>query len=324
MNERDVWIREVGTRDGLQSIATIFPTAAKLAWIEREAAAGVPEIEVGSFVPPKLLPQMADTAEVVAAAQRIDGLRVSALVPNLRGAQNAFAAGVDQVNYVLSVSEAHSQANVRKSVAEAIDDFGAIVAYRAAHPEYAHIRIASGLATAFGCTIAGPIAVADVVAAGEKLVALGADELVVADTVGYGNPAQCREIFAAVLALAGDVAVGAHFHDTRGLGLANVDAALDVGVRRFDASLGGLGGCPYAPGASGNIVTDDLVFMLEAMGLRTGVDLDRLLEARALMESYLDGEATHGAIVTAGAPKGFVAASAANQGSARAAHAADR
>ena len=128
MNERDVWIREVGTRDGLQSIATIFPTAAKLAWIEREAAAGVPEIEVGSFVPPKLLPQMADTAEVVAAAQRIDGLRVSALVPNLRGAQNAFAAGVDQVNYVLSVSEAHSQANVRKSVAEAIDDFGDIVA----------------------------------------------------------------------------------------------------------------------------------------------------------------------------------------------------
>ncbi|MEQ8662208.1 MAG: hydroxymethylglutaryl-CoA lyase [Gammaproteobacteria bacterium] len=311
MSERDVWIREVGTRDGLQSIATVFPTAAKLAWIEREAAAGVPEIEVGSFVPPRLLPQMADTAAVVAGARRIAGLRVAALVPNLRGAENAFAAGVDQVNYVLSVSEAHSQANVRKSVAQAIDDFAAIIACRAAHPEYAHVRVASGLATAFGCTIAGTVAIGDVVAAAERLVALGADELVVADTVGYGNPAQCRAVFRAVLAVAGAVPVGAHFHDTRGLGLANVDAALDVGVRRFDASLGGLGGCPYAPGASGNIVTDDLVFMLEAMGLRTGIDLDALLAARALMESYLDGEPTHGAIVTAGPPKGFVAASSA-------------
>ncbi|MEQ8234927.1 MAG: hydroxymethylglutaryl-CoA lyase [Gammaproteobacteria bacterium] len=310
MIERDVWIREVGTRDGLQSIATVFPTDAKLDWIAREAAAGVPEIEVGSFVPPKLLPQMADSAEVVAGAKRIAGLHVSALVPNLRGAQNAFAAGVDQVNYVLSVSEAHSQANVRKSVAAAIEEFAAIVAWRAEHPQYAHVRVASGLATAFGCTIAGNIAIDAVVTAAERLVALGADELAVADTVGYGNPAQCRALFRAVLEVAGTVPVGAHFHDTRGLGLANVDAALDAGVRRFDASLGGLGGCPYAPGASGNIVTEDLVFMLEAMGLKTGIDLDLLLDARTAMETHLDGEPTHGAIVTAGPPKGFVAASA--------------
>lgn len=303
--QRDVWVREVGTRDGLQSIATIFSTATKLEWIRLEAAAGMPEIEVGSFVPPKLLPQMADSAAVVAGAKRIPDLRVSVLVPNLRGAENAMAAGADQLNYVLSVSEAHSQANVRRSVQESIDDFARIIECRNAHPEYRAIRIAGGLATAFGCTIAGPVPVSDVLRAARAFVELGADELAVADTVGYGNPAQCRQIFREVLAIAGEIPVAAHFHDTRGLGLANVDAALDVGVRRFDASLGGLGGCPYAPGASGNIVMDDLVFMLEAMGLATGVDLDRLLEARRYMEQHLGGEATHGAYARAGAPKGF-------------------
>ena len=303
--QRDVWVREVGTRDGLQSIATIFSTATKLEWIRLEAAAGMPEIEVGSFVPPKLLPQMADSAAVVAGAKRIPDLRVSVLVPNLRGAENAMAAGADQLNYVLSVSEAHSQANVRRSVQESIDDFARIIECRNAHPEYRAIRIAGGLATAFGCTIAGPVPVSDVLRAARAFVELGADELAVADTVGYGNPAQCRQIFREVLAIAGEIPVAAHFHDTRGLGLANVDAALDVGVRRFDASLGGLGGCPYAPGASGNIVMDDLVFMLEAMGLATGVDLDRLLEARRYMEQHLGGEATRGAYARAGAPKGF-------------------
>ncbi len=303
--QRDVWVREVGTRDGLQSIATIFSTATKLEWIRLEAAAGMPEIEVGSFVPPKLLPQMADSAAVVAGAKRIAGLRVSVLVPNLRGAENAMAAGADQLNYVLSVSEAHSQANVRRSVQESIDDFARIIEYRNAHPEYRSIRIAGGLATAFGCTIAGSVPVSDVLGAARAFVELGADELAVADTVGYGNPAQCRQIFREVLAIAGDVPVAAHFHDTRGLGLANVDAALDVGIRRFDASLGGLGGCPYAPGASGNIVMDDLVFMLEAMGLATGVDLDGLLEARRYMEQHLGGEPTRGAYARAGAPKGF-------------------
>jgi len=307
----DVWVREVGTRDGLQSIATIFSTAAKLEWIRREAAAGVPEIEVGSFVPAKLLPQMADSAAVVAGAKTLAGLKVSALVPNLRGAENAMAAGVDQINYVLSVSEAHSQANVRRSVSEAIDDFARIVAARNANPAYRQVQIGAGLATAFGCTIAGAVKVADVVDCARAVVERGADELAVADTVGYGNPAQCRTIFREVMQVAAALPVAAHFHDTRGLGLANVDAALDVGVRRFDASLGGLGGCPYAPGASGNIVTDDLVFMLEAMGLRTGIDLAALLEARHYMESQLRGEPTRGAIAQAGTPKSFVAASAA-------------
>lgn len=305
--QRDVWVREVGTRDGLQSIATIFSTASKLEWIRLEAAAGMPEIEVGSFVSPKLLPQMADSAAVVAGAKRIPDLHVSVLVPNLRGAEHALAAGADQLNYVLSVSEAHNQANVRRSVQESIDDFARIIERRNAHPEYRSIRIAGGLATAFGCTIAGPVPVSDVLRAARALIELGADELAVADTVGYGNPAQCRQIFREVLAIAGEIPVAAHFHDTRGLGLANVDAALDVGVRRFDASLGGLGGCPYAPGASGNIVMDDLAFMLEAMGLATGVDLDRLLEARRYMEQHLGSEPTRGAYARAGAPKGFSA-----------------
>ena len=307
--ERDVWVREVGTRDGLQSIATRFPTTAKVAWIHKEFEAGVPEIEVGSFVPPKLLPQMADTGEVVQRSLQIDGLKVSVLVPNLRGAQNALEAKVHQLNFPISVSEAHSRSNLNKSVSEAIDDFREVVNLRNSRPEYSQTKIGVGLATAFGCTISGRVQISEVMRAAEELLAMKPDEIAVADTVGYGNPEQCREIFSEIIALAGAIPVAAHFHDTRGLGLANVDAALNVGVKIFDASLGGLGGCPYAPGASGNIVTDDLVFMLEAMGLKTGVNLEQLLDARHLMEGYLDGEVTHGSIITAGTPKGFVGAS---------------
>lgn len=305
MGERDVWVREVGTRDGLQSIQTQFSTADKLAWIEQEAIAGIPEIEVGSFVPPKLLPQMADTADVVAGALNNPGLVVSVLVPNLRGAQAGMASGAHQLNFPLSVSEQHSQANLRKSVGEAIDDFANVLAHRKEHPEYSNVRVGIGLATAFGCTIQGQVPLKEVLAAAEKVIALGPDEIAVADTVGYGNPRQCREIFKAILAIAGDIPIAAHFHDTRGLGLANVDAALEVGVRRFDSSLGGLGGCPYAPGASGNVVTDDLIFMLEAMGMRTGVNLEALLQTRAFMSSKLNDEPTFGAIANAGVPKDF-------------------
>ena len=305
MGERDVWVREVGTRDGLQSIQTQFSTADKLAWIEQEAIAGIPEIEVGSFVPPKLLPQMADTADIVAGALNNPGLVVSVLVPNLRGAQAGMASGAHQLNFPLSVSEQHSQANLRKSVGEAIDDFANVLAHRKEHPEYSNVRVGIGLATAFGCTIQGQVPLKEVLAAAEKVIALGPDEIAVADTVGYGNPRQCREIFKAILAIAGDIPIAAHFHDTRGLGLANVDAALEVGVRRFDSSLGGLGGCPYAPGASGNVVTDDLIFMLEAMGMRTGVNLEALLQTRAFMSSKLNDEPTFGAIANAGVPKDF-------------------
>ena len=304
-DQRDIWVREVGTRDGLQSIETILSTKAKLQWIEQESLSGIPEIEVGSFVPPKLLPQMADTAEVVSQSLLFKDLKVSVLVPNFRGAIDAMASGAHQLNYVLSVSEAHSQSNVRKSVQEAIDDFERILKYREEHPEYSSIKVGIGLATAFGCTISGEIKLRSVLEVLERIVSLKPDEIAIADTVGYGNPAQTKIIFAEVLAVTGDCPVAAHFHDTRGLGLANVCAAIDVGVTHFDSSLGGLGGCPYAPGASGNVVTDDLVFMLEAMGLSTGVNLDRLLQTRAYMESCLKDEVTRGAIATAGVPKGF-------------------
>jgi hydroxymethylglutaryl-CoA lyase len=311
-DNNDVLIHEVGTRDGLQSIQTIFSTEGKMEWIRREAAAGVPQIQVGSFVPPKLLPQLADTAEVVRQSIAIPGLTVAALVPNLRGAENAMAAGVHQVGVVMSVSEAHNQANVRRSVQESLDEFEKIVAYRDAHPEYKDTVISGGMATAFGCTISGTVPVSDVMRVAEGLLARGADRLGVADTVGYANPRQVRDLFRELYETVGkDMPIGAHFHDTRGLGLANVSAALDAGIREFDSSLAGLGGCPYAPGASGNIVTEDLVFMLEAMGLATGVNLDGLLEARAIMERQLNGEPVHGTYVMAGVPKGFVAASAA-------------
>lgn len=306
----DVRVQEVGTRDGLQSIPTIFPTKAKLDWIRAEAAAGVPEIEVASFVNPKLLPQMADAADVVAGSIGIEGLTVSTLVPNLRGAENGFASGTHKLNFVMSVSEEHNMANVRRTVDQSLDEFSRIIEYRKDHPEFADVIVCAGMATSFGCTISGQVDPDDVMRVAGELVKRGADELAIADTVGYANPAQVRALVSRLYGEVGkDVPVTCHFHDTRGLGLANVVAALDAGCTRFDASLGGLGGCPYAPGASGNVVMDDLVFMLESMGLRTGVDLDRLLAAREIMESHLNGEPTHGAFNLAGPPKGFRPAS---------------
>jgi hydroxymethylglutaryl-CoA lyase len=301
-------VREMGLRDGLQSIATIMPTAAKLEWIARETAAGVREIEVASFVPPKLLPQMADAAEVVPAARRIEGLVVSALVPNLKGAERAVEAGAMKLNYVLSASESHNQANVRRSVAESLADFARIVEFCAGLPDARRPVVVAGLATCFGCTIEGTVSehrVGDIV---RELATLGADELVIADTVGYGNPAAVRRVFGAALEALPEMPIGAHFHDTRGMGLPNVVAALDAGVRRFDASLGGFGGCPYAPGASGNVCMEDLVFLLETMGYRTGVDLAKLIAVRGFVEENLPGERFAGAIARAGLPKNFVPA----------------
>ena len=306
----DVLVQEVGPRDGLQSIPTIFPTEVKLNWIRKEARAGVANIQVGSFVPAGLLPQMADSAEVVRGARQIPGLSVSALAPNLRGAVDAMNAGADEVEVVLSVSEAHNQANVRRSVDQSLDEFSRISAERDTRSGSARCVLVGAMATAFGCTIAGPVKVSEVLRVAEQLLKRGADRLSIADTVGYANPQQVRELFQELYRnLGSEVEIGAHFHDTRGLGLANACAALDAGVRKLDASLGGLGGCPYAPGASGNIVTEDLVFMLEAMGLRTGIDLDALLQTRDIMEQHLNGESTHGAIAKAGVPKGYVAAS---------------
>lgn len=311
-NGIDVLVHEVGPRDGLQSIDTIFSTQAKLDWIRSEAAAGVRQIQVGSFVRPDLLPQMADSEEVVKEAIKIPGLSVSALVPNLKGAQNAIAAGAHQLGVVMSVSEAHNKSNINRTVEQSLEGFGEIVEYRNEVDPERKTVISGGLATSFGCTISGPVPVRDVMKRAEQLLELGADRLSVADTVGFANPKQVRDLFDELYRTVGnDVAIGAHFHDTRGLGLANAFAAVEAGVRELDSCLGGLGGCPYAPGASGNVVTEDMVFMLEAMGMKTGIDLDALLQTRELMESHLKGEPTQGAFVNAGPPLGFEPATAA-------------
>lgn len=303
MSRQGIKVVEVGLRDGLQMVPTVVPTADKLAWIRAEAAAGISTIEVASFVPPARMPQMADAAAVVAEAKAIAGLHVSALVPNLKGAQAALAAGVDTIIVPVSASEAHSRANVRKTQQEMIDQVADIAAERDAMGS--RTLVYAGIATAFGCTIQGEVPQATVERLAEMAVAAGADEVGLADTVGYANPEQVRRIFKAVRHGIGDRLTSAHFHDTRGLGLANVVAALEVGITGFDGSLGGLGGCPHAPGASGNIATEDLVFMLEAMGLDTGVDLDALLRAREIVARVLPGEPLHGRIAAARPPKTF-------------------
>ncbi|MCG8694023.1 MAG: hydroxymethylglutaryl-CoA lyase [Minwuiales bacterium] len=309
----DVKVREVGLRDGLQSVQAFFPTASKVAWIEAEAAAGVPEIEVCSFVPAKVIPQFTDAVEVVEASLKQPGLEVSALIPNKKGAERGFEVGVHKLNYVTSVSESHNMANVRRTVADSVAAFREIARLRDENPDWRNVKLAGGLSTAFGCTIEGPVDPAAVLKLAQAYVEAGADELTVADTVGYANPAQVKEMFVMLKRDLGDVPLAGHFHDTRGLGLANVHAALEAGVREFDASLAGLGGCPFAPGATGNIVMDDLVFMLEAMGLKTGVDLDRLVAVRDIVARELPDEPLYGAIARAKPPKGFRPAGAAPQ-----------
>jgi hydroxymethylglutaryl-CoA lyase len=301
-----ILISEVGPRDGLQSIAPVMPLDAKKAWIDAEAAAGVTEIEVGSFVPAKLLPQLADTAEVVRHACRIPGLTVAALVPNLRGAEAAVEAGAHKITLPLSVSETHSLKNVRRTHAQMLEEARAIAAMIAALPAARRPKFEGGLSTAFGCTIEGEVPPERVVSLAESLMAAGCDEVGLADTSGYANPAQVRDLVRRVHAAVGAHALsGLHLHNTRGLGLANVVAGLEVGITTFDSSLGGLGGCPFAPGASGNIVTEDLVFMLEAMGLRTGIDLTKLLQVRDILRRALPGEALYGFTPEAGLPLGF-------------------
>jgi len=303
----DVECREVGLRDGLQILKTIFPTDQKIAWIEEEAAAGMPEIEVGSFVPPKLLPQFADAGDVVPAA--LSGTSdsiISSLMPNLKGAQRGFELGVHKLNYVTSVSVSHNKANVNRSPDESVENFKEIVAERDALPEARQPTLAVGLSTAFGCTIEGRVDPAEAIALGQKFVDAGVDELVVADTVGYANPTEVKALMQEFMSEFSDtLPVACHFHDTRGLGMANVFAALEAGVRRFDASLAGLGGCPYAPSATGNIVMEDLVFLLEGAGLRTGIDLDKLVGIREIVADNLPDETLYGMYARAGAPKGF-------------------
>jgi hydroxymethylglutaryl-CoA lyase len=299
----DVLISEVGPRDGLQSVKATMPTADKFRWIDALVASGLREIEVGSFVPARHLPQMADATEVVRHALTHPGLTVMALVPNLRGAAAALKAGVHKLTLPVSASAAHSLANVHKTREQMIDEVRAIARLR---DEIAPlVKIEAGISTAFGCTIQGEVKEDDVVWLASECIAAGADEAGLSDSTGMANPAQVRRLFQRVRAAIGDKTGAAHMHNTRGLGLANCLAAYDVGVRTFDGSLGGLGGCPYAPGATGNVVTEDLVFMFEAMGITTGVDLGKLIAARVPLQVGLPDEPIYGMTPLAGLPKGW-------------------
>jgi len=306
MNEstsKRILVSEVGPRDGLQSIERTMPTADKLRWITALHNAGLREIEVGSFVPPSLLPQMADIREVVAHALTLPGLKVAALAPNLRGAQAAFESGVHKLTIPVSATEAHSLANVRKTHDQVFEDLRAIASLK--RSQYPQVEVEAGISVAFGCTLQGAVTDDETMRIAERAAKAGVDVIGLSDTSGYAEPRQVRRLFRKLQAAFGDRAGGAHFHNTRGQGLANVIAALEVGVTTFDSSQGGIGGCPYAPGASGNIVTEDLVFLLESMGLDTGVDIEALLEARKVVAASLAGEPLYGMLPEAGLPKGF-------------------
>lgn len=301
-------VREVGLRDGLQSIATVLPTERKFEWLRDAVAAGQREIEVGSFVPPRLLPQMADTAEVLAYAKTLPGLVASVLVPNLKGAERALEGDADLMILPLSASHAHSLANLRKTPDEVVAELARIRAARDASGRKTLIE--GGVGTAFGCTLQGAVEPAEVLRLMQALLDAGADRVSLADTVGYADPLSVSRLFEQALKIAGDRFCCGHFHDTRGLALANVLAAAQLGVTRFDASLAGIGGCPHAPGASGNASTEDLGFMLAAMGIDTGLDMDALLALRAKVAGWLAGEQTNGALWRAGLPKTFQRAAA--------------
>ncbi len=305
----DVLVSEVGPRDGLQSIKSIMPLAAKKEWISAEAAAGVREIEVGSFVSPKLLPQLADTAEVVAHALSIPGLTVAVLVPNLKGAQAAVAAGVHKITLPFSASDTHLLKNVRRTPQQMLEETRAIVALLRGLPAGRRPKFEAGISTAFGCSYEGNVPEDKVVRLAETAMESGCDEVGLSDSTGYANPAQVKSLVKRVRGAVGNSAfAGLHLHNTRGLGLANVLAGLELDVKTFDSSLAGLGGCPWAPGASGNIVTEDLVFMLEAMGVHTGIDLNLLLSIRKILAAALPHEALYGFVPEAGLPLGFAPA----------------
>ena len=303
-----VVIREVGLRDGLQSIARTVPTAHKLEWIRAAYEAGEREIEIGSFVPARLLPQLADTAELVAFARTLPGLTVSVLVPNLKGAERALETGAHAMLLPLSASHAHSLANLRKTPDEVLREIAAIRQRRDAAGSDCLIEV--GLSTAFGCTIQGRVEPDEVLRLLRGALDAGAERVGLADTVGYADPGAVASLFERAFAVAGERLACGHFHDTRGLGLANCYAAWQAGVRRFDASLGGIGGCPHAPGASGNVATEDVAYLFASMGVPTGLDVERLLALRARVAGWLEGETLHGAIWRAGLPKTMIASAA--------------
>lgn len=283
---KEVTVFEVGPRDGLQNESKHIETADKVALIEAIAQAGLKQIEVTSFVSPKWIPQLADGAQVIASLSLPTDVSISALVPNLKGYEAAKASGLKQINLFLSASEAHSKKNINKSVAEALSTM----------KEVADVALQDGMrlrcyvSTVFACPYEGPVSINSVLKVVEGLVSMGVHEISLGDTIGAANPLQVKQVLDALKGLVSFERLALHFHDTRGTALANVVAGIESGVTIFDSSLGGLGGCPYAPGASGNLATEDLVYMLHGMGIKTGIDLPALVEAGALAQKLLGKE----------------------------------
>lgn len=308
MSERMVEIREVGLRDGLQIVQHILPTQDKVDWLKAEAAVGVRSFDVTSFVSRTKMPQFADAEQMLQACHDIPGIEASVLTLNARGAERALEAGAQRLVYVLSASAAHSRGNAGRDTEAALEEFAQVMAMVRAVDAPHRPHVEAGIATAFGCTLEGHVPSARVRALTSRLAEMGANEIMLADTVGYAQPRQVEKLFTEVRHDLGELALGAHFHDTRGLALANVTAALNTGVRKFDAALAGLGGCPFAPGASGNVATEDLVYLLESMGLSTGIDLPHLLDLRERLALWLPGVTLYGNLARAGLPKNFAAA----------------
>jgi hydroxymethylglutaryl-CoA lyase len=279
-----VTIVEVGPRDGLQNERADVPTADKIAFVDKLSAAGLPVIEVSAFVSPKWVPQMADAAAVFAGITRRSGVRYTALVPNPAGFDRAVAAGVGEVAIFAAATETFSRKNINQGIDESLATYAQVCARARA----AGIRVRGYLSTAFGCPYEGRVAPERVAELSARLVELGVFEVAVSDTIGIAHPGQVPIVLEAVFARVPPERVALHFHDTRGTALANVLAALPLGVRTFDASAGGLGGCPYAPGAAGNLATDDLIYMLDGMGIETGVSLAVLEEATAFIAARID------------------------------------
>jgi hydroxymethylglutaryl-CoA lyase len=303
-----VVLREVGLRDGLQLVKKFPSTAAKQRWVRDEYAAGVRHFEVGSFLPAKTFPQFADVPDVVQTIASLPGAHGIALVLNERGVNEALASGVAEIASVLSATEEHSQANANRSREAAIANIKRLCELRDASAHKPVVNAA--ISMALGCSIAGPVDPQEVLRLVEKCFEAGVDMVGIADTVGYAGPKQVGDLTKAAVRIAGSKAIFVHLHDTRGMGIANASAALDAGARVLDGSLGGLGGCPFAPGATGNVVFEDLVFLCESKGFATGIDLDRLIAVRSILRSEMPNEQLYGGLARAGRPAGSAAAAA--------------
>lgn len=296
-----VTLREVGLRDGLQVVTTWPSTQGKIDWINGEYEAGIRHFELGSFLPKARYPAFADIEQLIATAADLPGAHGGALVPNLRGAQDGFASGVEEIHCVVSATELHNQANLGRSQEATLREIGVICAQRGALENGPLIGV--GIAMSFGCSIAGSVAPNDVLALAAQCFALGVDIVSVADTVGFAGPKQVAHLAREMHSLSDGRPFGVHLHDTRGLGIANAAAALDHGVSVLDASLGGLGGCPAAPKATGNIVMEDLVFLCQTTGFDTGIDLEKLIDVRKVLEREMPDEPLYGGLAKAGLPK---------------------